>query len=94
MVQVCEVQTEKAERLLKALCNHFAQKTTASYENGLGQVMFRGGKCEMRAENGKLLFHIEAPDPGLVTQLKMVMESHLQRFSPQETFVFNWQEAA
>ncbi len=32
MIQVAMIETDKAERLMKALCNNFARKITARYE--------------------------------------------------------------
>jgi hypothetical protein len=32
MIQIATIEIEKAERLMKALCNHFARKITSRYE--------------------------------------------------------------
>ena len=45
MSQIAAIETDKAERLLKALCNHFARKRTVGYEGNKGFFDFGDGKC-------------------------------------------------
>ena len=47
------VPTGKASRYLKALCNHFDRKVSATYDDALGKVEFGFAYCEMRASEGR-----------------------------------------
>lgn len=83
------VQTPKASRYLKALCNHFSRKVTASYDDENGRVEFPFGDCTFHAEPDVLLISVSAASNGLLAQVKDVVADHLIRFSQEECEV-NW----
>jgi uncharacterized protein len=92
MIQIAIVQTEKAERLMKALCNHFSRKTTARYEGDKGYVDFGDGKCELTAGSSTLTLQVEAQNAEALTRLTQVVADHLERFTPGEELAIRWGE--
>lgn len=86
------VETTKASRYLKALCNHFSRKVTAEYDDNHGTVMFGFGTCEMDAEDGRLVIHIHAENDENFARVKYVVSDHLARFSGDERLQVEWDE--
>lgn len=60
MIQIATLETDKAERLMKALCNHFARKTTARYESDKGYIEFGDAKCEITVTPNAMEFRADA----------------------------------
>lgn len=89
-----QVETEKAARYLKALCNHFSHKVTAEYTDNHGSVQFGFGSCEMDADGNKLIMHITADDAQNFERVKHVVGDHLTRFSGDEALQVEWTEPA
>lgn len=85
-----KVETDKASRYLKALCNHFNRKVTAEYDDNHGTVQFGFGNCEMDADNGVLIIRIEAADAENFARIKYVVADHLARFSGDEGLRVEW----
>ena len=92
MIQTATVATDKAERLMKALCNHFARKTAAHYEGDKGFIEFRYGKCEISSTSSALIFKADAESADNLAHVKKVVVEHLLRFAPGEDFQFNWKD--
>jgi uncharacterized protein len=92
MIQLATIETNKAERLMKALCNHFARKITARYEGDKGYIDFGDGKCEIIATPGMLKFQAEADTADGLDHVKRTISKHLSRFAPEDNFQFNWSE--
>ena len=92
MIQIATIQTDKAERLMKALCNHFARKIPAKYEGDKGYIEFGDGKCEITATSSTLKFQAEAESTDGLDHVKRAVVKHLSRFSPEENFQFNWKD--
>jgi hypothetical protein len=92
MIQIAVVNTDKAERLMKALCNHFSNKTSAHYEGDKGYVEFRDGKCELTATASTLTLQVEAQNAESHARLAQVVGDHLQRFTPGEDLAIRWGE--
>ena len=92
MIQVTTIETVKAERLMKALCNHFARKITARYEADKGYIEFGDGKCEITATPNTLTLQVEAENADNLSRLKQVVINHLLRFTPGEEFQVNWRD--
>lgn len=86
------VPTAKASRYLKALCNHFDRKVSATCDDALGKVEFGFAYCEMRASEGALVIDIESEDQDGFERAKYVVDDHLTRFAPQEAFEIVWQD--
>lgn len=85
------VITPKASRYLKALCNHFNRKGSASYEGDLGRVSFPFGECEMEAKETGLHITVTAPTDTKFSRIKSVIDSHLIRFGgEQEELKVDW----
>jgi uncharacterized protein len=94
MIQVASIQTDKAERLMKALCNHFARKVTGHYEGDKGFIEFRDGKCEITATASTLKFQAEAETSEGLEHVKRAVAEHLLRFTPDEHLEICWIDPA
>ena len=85
-----QVQTDKAMRYLKALCNHFKRKVEASYEGNHGVAYFPFGKCAMEATDEALLIEVFAPSEELLGRVKFVVADHLIRFGEKDELQIEW----
>jgi hypothetical protein len=92
MIQIAIIETNKAERLMKALCNHFARKVTARYEGNKGYIDFGDGKCEITTTPSTLKFQAESDAVDGLDHVKRAVAKHLTRFSPEDNFQFNWRD--
>jgi len=92
MIQISTIETDKAERLMKALCNHFARKITARYEGDKGYIEFGDGKCEITATSSTLKFQVEADNADGLDHVKGAVVKHLLRFTPEDNFQINWRD--
>ena len=88
------VETEKASRYLKALCNHFDRKVTAQYDDNQGTVQFGFGDCQMQATNGTLVISIQADTDENFGRVKHVVGDHLVRFSGEDVPGVDWVDKA
>ncbi len=86
------IETDRAERLMKALCNHFARKNPAGYEGNKGFAEFDYGKCDIEVVENKMFLKIFAENEENMEHLKFVVEKHLKKFSPDEEIVFDWSD--
>lgn len=93
MIQIATLNTNKAERLMKALCNHFARKITARYEGNKGYIEFEDGKCELTATPSTLTFQAESDTAEGLEHVKRAVTNHLLRFSPDDNFQINWSDS-
>ncbi len=92
MNQIATIETNKAERLMKALCNHFARKITAHYEGEKGYIDFRIGTCEITANASTLTFHVEAENVENLSRVEQVVVEHLLRFTPGDEIQISWKD--
>ena len=92
MIQIATIETDKAERLMKALCNHFARKITARYEGDKGYIEFGDGKCELTATSSTLKFQAEADTADGLEHVKRAVGNHLQRFTIEEDIQITWKD--
>lgn len=90
MKQTSNIETEKAERLMKALCNHFARKITASYAGNQGQIEFGEGKCIVTASPTALTLQVDAENAENLSRVRQVVVSHLLRFAPEDNLEVTW----
>ena len=90
MIQIAIIETDKAERLMKALCNHFARKITARYEGDKGYIEFGDGKCEITATSSTMKFLAESETTDGLDHVKRAVDKHLTRFSTEDIFQFDW----
>ncbi len=91
MIQTATIPTNKAERLMKALCNHFARKIDARYEGNKGYIKFGDGTCEITATADLLTLKVEAETVENLERVKRVVVDHLLRFAPDEEIKIDWQ---
>lgn len=85
------VQTEKADRYMRALCNHFGRKVTAEYEGNHGTVQFGFGYCEFDVTDSALNIFVQAEDNEMFDRVKDVVGGHLERFAASaETLTVEW----
>jgi hypothetical protein len=89
-----QVETPKASRYLKALCNHFNRKVTAEYDEQRGTVQFGFGTCEMEASASVLNLQVQAEEADSLTRVKAVVADHLERFSGDEALRVAWVDQA
>jgi uncharacterized protein len=92
MIQIAAIETNKAERLMKALCNHFAHKITARYEGNKGYIEFGDGKCEITTTSSRLTFQAEAENADGLEHVKRAVANHLLHFTPEEDIQFIWED--
>jgi len=92
MIQIATIETDKAERLMKALCNHFAHKITAHYEGDKGYIDFGDGKCEITATSSRLSFQAEAESEEGLAHVQRAVANHLGRFTPEQHYEIHWQD--
>lgn len=85
------VETPKAARYLKALCNHFSHKVNAEYSDTRGTVQFGFASCEMNALDGTLVIDLQAEDAAGFERAKHVVSDHLARFAPGEGLTVVWE---
>jgi uncharacterized protein len=76
MIQIATIETDKAERLMKALCNHFARKRTAHYEGDKGYIDFGDAKCEITASSNTMIFQAEADTTEGLDHVKRAVGNH------------------
>lgn len=84
------VETPKASRYLKALCNHFNRKVTAQYNDTEGKVQFGFADCQMTASDDTLDISIQADNEDNFNRAKYVVSDHLVRFGNNETLEVVW----
>ncbi|MCA9884626.1 MAG: DUF2218 domain-containing protein [Anaerolineae bacterium] len=84
------VETEKASRYMKALCNHFDRKVTATYDDDQGTVQFGFGDCQMQASSDSLVIDIQADGDENFNRIKHVIGDHLIRFSGEDITAIEW----
>lgn len=87
------VETPKASRYLKALCNHFNRKVTAEYDDHHGKVQFGFACCEMDADDQQLVIRVQAEDDVNFGRVKYIVSDHLERFSGDAGLQVEWNEA-
>lgn len=92
MIQIAKIETDRAERLMKALCNHFDRKRTARYEEDKGYIDFGDGKCELTATSSTLTFHVQSDTADGLAHVKQAVVNHLLRFMPGEDLSVNWND--
>lgn len=92
MIHTATIQTDKSERLMKALCNHFARKINARYEGDKGYIEFGDGKCEITAASNALTLQVEAENAENLTRVERVVVDHLLRFAPGEDIQIHWKD--
>lgn len=89
-IALARVKTAKAPRYLKALCNHFNRKVTASYDDNIGRVHFPFGDCTLQAEAETLVIHVSAASAMTLTRTKHVVADHLVRFGEKDELTVTW----
>lgn len=94
MIQIASIPTDRAERLMKALCNHFARKITAHYEADKGYIEFGDGKCEITATPSTLTLQVEAESAEQLARVADVVARHLLKFTPDEEIAIEWGHVA
>ncbi len=87
------VDTLKASRYLKALCNHFDRKAVANYDDENGRVEFPFGNCYLHAEENALRLTVTAKSKTRFHRTKQVIADHLIRFSTKEELQVTWVDA-
>lgn len=88
------VETQKASRYLKALCNHFDRKVSATYTDTQGTVAFGFADCQMHANDIALTIDVQADTDENFGRVKYVISDHLIRFAPNEELTVDWEDEA
>jgi len=84
------VETKKSSRYMKALCNHFDRKATASYDNDVGSITLSSGKCALIALPERLQINVVAKNEDNLEQIKRVIATHLVRFGQKDELSVHW----
>jgi hypothetical protein len=90
MISVVMLETTRAERLMKALCNHFARKVFARYEGNEGYIDFGDGECGIRVTPGMMQFQAQAETAEGLEHVKRAVSKHLGHFTPGEEIQLTW----
>lgn len=85
------IQTDRASRYLKALCNHFSRKVSAQYSDNEGVVQFGFADCEMVADDHSLKITVEADNTENFERVKYIIHEHLQQFTSDNNLVVIWE---
>ncbi|MFK7802463.1 MAG: DUF2218 domain-containing protein [Anaerolineae bacterium] len=85
-----EVNTIKASRYMKALCNHFDRKAKANYDDAKGKIEFSFGFCNLEAAADRLFITVSAQDGEQLERTKQVIGSHLVRFGEKDELHVDW----
>jgi hypothetical protein len=88
---IAEIATPQASRYLSQLCKHFQHKLPVTLDEASGHIAFNIGDCRLRADDGRLILSLEAPDDTRLLQLQDVVARHLLRFAFRETMEIVWQ---
>lgn len=91
MIQIATIETSKADRLMKALCNHFARKITSTYQDDKGYIEFGDGKCEIIATSSAMVLQVSAESAESLARVEHVVGEHLLRFTPDDEIEIKWQ---
>lgn len=93
-VAEAQVKSDRASSYLVQLCQHFAHKRPAEYDEGKGWVDFQPGLCEMRAVGDELSLRCEAHSEQTLHLVKETVEAHLARFAWREQLALSWTHGA
>ncbi|ASU77418.1 DUF2218 domain-containing protein [Actinopolyspora erythraea] len=88
-----EVATERPQRYLAQLCEHFAHKASGEHDQEKGHVEFDVGRCDMHAEDRILLLRARAEDRAGIDRVKQVVGTHLERFGARDELAVHWTDA-
>lgn len=89
-VATARVETPRASRYLRALCNHFDRKVQAEYDDNEGRIHFPFGECELHATDEALEIRVTAVSEVRLARARRVVADHLVRFAQKETLHVDW----
>jgi len=92
-----DITSEDPARLLRRLCNHWQHKFEIERRDEQHALIPMGefGTTELTIMTPGIL-HVQAQhtDSEQLPRLKQVIENHLQRFTRDETLLFDWHDEA
>lgn len=84
------LRANKSQAYFDSLCKHFARKVEVTREGNQASVAFPLGSCRMSVENGALQFVVNARDTSSLDIVKMIISTHVVRFSEINAADVNW----
>ncbi len=91
LVATSTVQTASASKYLQQLCKHFSHKVPAKWDTEQGEVEFPIGYCRMGVIGDQLTISCEANEDEKMSQMKSIIDNHIERFAWREELKLQWQ---
>jgi hypothetical protein len=88
--RTASIETPNAARYLTQLCKHLAHRSKVTLGDGVGDIVFEGGKSHLTTEAGVLTITADAIDPDTLVRVQDVVGRHLVRFGFREDLVVDW----
>lgn len=93
-ISEARVVTENGSSYLRKLCQHWAHKFPAKYDDTHGKIDLAAGKCILVADATGLTVRLMMPEDGDEARFQQVVEDHIKRFAVKEALAFSWGSAA
>ena len=84
------VSTAKASIYMKQLCRHFGHNRPAEFDDERGRIEFDFGVCELKADDGMLVFRVRGETEESLERLEQVIKSHFERFAAKDQLEVSW----
>jgi hypothetical protein len=84
------VATSSGRRYMVQLCNHFAHRVPASFDEDSGALEFPFGVCALKVGQDALDLSVEARTAEDLERMEQVIQSHLARFAFREPLEIAW----
>jgi catechol 2,3-dioxygenase len=85
-----EVETAKPSPYLLQLAKHFRHKLDVEFDDRSATIPFAFGRCELRAQDGRLVLEASAPSAAELARVQDVIGSHLERFGRNDELSVAW----
>ncbi|WP_062228667.1 siderophore-interacting protein [Aureimonas frigidaquae] len=85
------VDVAEPNRLLAALCSHYAEHGAVSQTDDAARIVVSFGEAHFRLRDGRLHIEAESVDETGLAYMKMGVTSHLREFAPEPPLAVRWQ---
>lgn len=85
-----EVLTDKPVPYMRQLCKHFGHKNEAFFDADSGYIVLDAGRCDLKADDGRLHLSLTALDADGDERLRHVIGIHLERFGRADGLSVDW----
>jgi hypothetical protein len=93
-VSEARVETTRSSRYLTQLCQHFAHKVEAEWDESRGHANFGWGTATLTATPDALLIRAESPDEEGLRRVEHVVQDHTERFGGKDELCVAWSRSA